>query len=49
MKDIFIIGAKGMGNYGGYETFIDKLTQYLENEENVSSLCSTVGCRICVR
>lgn len=35
MKDIFIIGAKGMGNYGGYETFIDKLTQYLENEENV--------------
>lgn len=28
MKNIFIVGAKGMGNYGGYETFIDKLTEY---------------------
>lgn len=25
MKNIFIIGAKGIGNYGGYETFVDEL------------------------
>ncbi len=25
---IFICGAKSMGQYGGYETFVDKLTQY---------------------
>lgn len=30
MKEIFIIGSKGMGNYGGYETFVDKLTEYHE-------------------
>ncbi len=25
---IFICGAKSLGQYGGYETFVDKLTQY---------------------
>lgn len=25
MQDVFIIGAKGIGNYGGYETFLKKL------------------------
>ena len=29
IKNIFIIGSKGIpGNYGGYETFVDKLTEY---------------------
>ena len=29
MQNIFIIGSKGIpGNYGGYETFVDKLTEY---------------------
>lgn len=29
MQDVFIIGSKGIpGNYGGYETFVDKLTEY---------------------
>lgn len=35
MKNIFIIGAKGMGNYGGYETFVDKLTEYHKNEKDL--------------
>ena len=26
-RDIFIIGAKSVGQYGGYETFVDKLTE----------------------
>ena len=29
MQHVFIIGSKGIpGNYGGYETFVDKLTEY---------------------
>lgn len=29
MQHVFIVGSKGIpGNYGGYETFVDKLTQY---------------------
>lgn len=31
MQHVFIIGAKGLGNYGGYETFLDKLTEYHQN------------------
>ncbi|GCD10978.1 beta 1-4 rhamnosyltransferase Cps2T [Clostridium tagluense] len=33
MKNIFIIGSKGIpANYGGFETFVDKLTLYKKNE-----------------
>lgn len=28
MQHVFLIGAKSLGAYGGYETFIDKLTEY---------------------
>lgn len=32
MQHIFIVGSKGIpGAYGGYETFVDKLTQYHEH------------------
>ena len=31
MQHVFIIGAKSFGAYGGYETFIDKLTEYHQN------------------
>lgn len=27
-KHIFIVGAKSIGQYGGYETFVNKLTEY---------------------
>ena len=33
MKHIFIIGSKGIpASYGGFETFVDKLVEYNENE-----------------
>lgn len=36
MQHIFIVGAKGIpGNYGGYETFVDKLTEYHQNRSDI--------------
>lgn len=33
MKHVFIIGSKGIpANYGGYETFVHKLTEYQKNK-----------------
>lgn len=32
MQHIFIVGSKSLGNYGGYETFVDKLTEYHQNK-----------------
>ena len=32
MRHVFIIGAKCIGQYGGYETFLDKLTEVHERE-----------------
>lgn len=34
MQDVFIIGSKGIpANYGGYETFVEKITEYQTNFE----------------
>ena len=35
MQHIFLIGAKSLGAYGGYETFINKLTEYHANNKNL--------------
>lgn len=35
MQDVFIIGAKGLGNYGGYETFVMKLIDYHSSNQNI--------------
>lgn len=39
MKDeiqhVFLVGAKSLGAYGGYETFVDKLTEYHQNNKNL--------------
>lgn len=35
MQDVFIIGAKGIGNYGGYETFLKKLIQNDKDNRNI--------------
>ena len=36
MKNVFIVGSKGIpGNYGGYETFVDKLTEYHKNLKDI--------------
>lgn len=36
MRNVFIIGSKGIpANYGGYETFVDKLTEYHQHETDI--------------
>ena len=36
MQHVFIVGSKGIpGNYGGYETFVDKLTEYHQDNKNI--------------
>ena len=33
VQHVFLVGAKSLGAYGGYETFINKLTEYHQNKE----------------
>ena len=43
MQNVFIIGSKGIpANYGGYETFVDKLTEY---HQNIPELKYHVACK----
>ena len=36
MQHVYVIGGKGIpGSYGGYETFVDKLTEYHKNDKNI--------------
>lgn len=35
IQHVFLVGAKSLGAYGGYETFIYKLTEYHQNNENI--------------
>lgn len=35
MQHVFLIGAKSLGAYGGYETFINKLTEYHQSNQNI--------------
>ena len=35
LQHVFLVGAKSLGAYGGYETFIYKLTEYHQNNENI--------------
>ncbi len=43
MRHIFIIGSKGIpGAYGGYETFVDKLTEY---HESLTDITYHVACK----
>ena len=32
---VFLCGAKSLGQYGGYETFVNKLTEYHQNNPNI--------------
>lgn len=32
---VYVVGSKGCGNYGGYETFLDKLTEYHEKNKRI--------------
>ena len=43
MQHVFIVGSKGIpGAYGGYETFVDKLTEY---HKNMQELKYHVACK----
>lgn len=35
VQHIFLVGAKSLGAYGGYETFINKLTEYHQNDQRL--------------
>lgn len=34
-QHVFIVGSKSLGAYGGYETFVDKLTEYHKDIEDI--------------
>lgn len=36
MQHVFIVGAKSLGAYGGYETFVNKLTEYHQKHTELS-------------
>lgn len=35
VQHVFLVGAKSLGAYGGYETFLDKLTQYHQDNNSI--------------
>jgi len=35
VQHVYIIGAKSLGAYGGYETFVDKLTEYHQKNKKI--------------
>ena len=35
VQHVFLVGAKSLGAYGGYETFINKLTEYHQNNSKI--------------
>ncbi|MDE7263648.1 MAG: DUF1972 domain-containing protein [Anaeroplasmataceae bacterium] len=44
MKHIFIVGSKGIpGKYGGYETFVDKLTEYHQANDKIKYHVACLG------
>lgn len=35
IQHVFLVGAKSLGAYGGYETFVYKLTEYHQDKKNI--------------
>ncbi len=35
IQHVYLVGAKSLGSYGGYETFVYKLTEYHQNKQNI--------------
>ena len=35
VQKVFLVGAKSLGAYGGYETFVYKITEYHQNNEKI--------------
>lgn len=48
VQHVFLVGAKCLGAYGGYETFVDKLTEYHQScsclKYHVACKANGVGC-----
>ena len=42
VQHIFVIGSKSIGQYGGYETFVDKLTEY---QQNIPDIQYHIACK----
>ena len=40
VQQVFLVGAKSLGAYGGYETFVYKLTEYHQNKKNMDNQSS---------
>ena len=38
IQHVYLVGAKSLGAYGGYETFVYKLTEYHQNGMNKESM-----------
>lgn len=36
VQHVYLVGAKSLGAYGGYETFVYKLTEYHQSKGNIS-------------
>lgn len=34
VQHVYLVGAKSLGAYGGYETFVYKLTEYHQSKDN---------------
>ena len=35
VQHVYLVGAKSLGAYGGYETFVYKLTEYHQNKKDI--------------
>lgn len=35
VQHVFLVGAKSLGAYGGYETFVYKLTEHHQDKKNI--------------
>lgn len=35
VQHVYLVGAKSLGAYGGYETFVYKLTEHHQNKKNI--------------
>ena len=42
IQHVYLVGAKSLGAYGGYETFVYKLTEYHQNGMNKEYRCKFI-------
>ena len=43
VQHVFLVGAKSLGAYGGYETFVYKLTEHHQNKKNIKYQASRIN------